>query len=256
MKVVHLKAVPDDRRDRARERKREQILDAAESVLASEGLSGLTMAALAEQLDCAIGTLYLYFASKDDLLGALEERAVKTLEASFATAARRWEPELADDELPDDLAALVRLVAFDAFWSAAAVVFADEITLVRDLLATRPPVVSRDERQEIAKRVDALLAIPAELLQIAVDADAIEPGDGRERALRWVAALNGILAVDNLAPVDRRLFRGPHLARQASLDMLVGWGADRGEVEVADTHVDRLAASGPMAPPPELAGFT
>ena len=86
----------------------------------------------------------------------------------------------------------------------------------------------------------------------AVEAGVLDPGDPLERALRWLAALNGVLLLDNLAPLDRHLFRAPHLARALTADLLVGWGASRADVEVAASHVERLAALGPMAPPPGL----
>ena len=60
-----------------------------------------------------------------------------------------------------------------------------------------------------------------------------------------------MLLVDNLAALDRHLFRAQHLGRALTADLLVGWGADRADVEVAASHVERLTALGPMAPPPE-----
>ena len=41
------------------------------------------------------------------------------------------------------------------------------------------------------------------------------------------------------------------VARALTADLLVGWGADRADVEVAASQVERLTALGPMAPPPE-----
>jgi TetR/AcrR family transcriptional regulator, transcriptional repressor for nem operon len=54
--------------------RREQILDAAERVLVELGLAATTMADVAEAASVAKGTVYLYFASKAELLAGLRTR--------------------------------------------------------------------------------------------------------------------------------------------------------------------------------------
>jgi TetR/AcrR family transcriptional regulator, transcriptional repressor for nem operon len=54
--------------------RREQILDAAKRVLVARGLAATTMAEVAEAASVAKGTVYLYFASKAELLAGLRAR--------------------------------------------------------------------------------------------------------------------------------------------------------------------------------------
>jgi TetR/AcrR family transcriptional repressor of nem operon len=54
--------------------RREQILDAAARVLVERGLGAATMADVAEAASVAKGTVYLYFASKAELLAGLRAR--------------------------------------------------------------------------------------------------------------------------------------------------------------------------------------
>jgi TetR/AcrR family transcriptional repressor of nem operon len=54
--------------------RREQILDAAARVLVERGLAATTMADVAEAASVAKGTVYLYFASKAELLAGLRAR--------------------------------------------------------------------------------------------------------------------------------------------------------------------------------------
>jgi TetR/AcrR family transcriptional regulator, transcriptional repressor for nem operon len=54
--------------------RREQILDAAARVLVERGLAATTMADVAEAASLAKGTVYLYFASKAELLAGLRAR--------------------------------------------------------------------------------------------------------------------------------------------------------------------------------------
>lgn len=223
------------------------------------GLDGLTMQAVADQMDCAIGTTYTYFRSKAVLVAALEADAVATLLASYRTAREIWEPELERavqaEDLDEGLRGLVQLQAFGAFFCAAAVVFGDEFQLQRQLLTQRPQGVGAEEQGEAMPVILALAEVPRGLLDDAVAAGVIDDADNLERVVRWLAALDGVLLLDHLSGVDRHLFRAQHHGRALTADLLTGWGADRADVEVAASEIDRLAALGPLAPPPTGPGF-
>lgn len=251
---AHLSVVPDDRRERSREKKRAAILRAADALIAEEGLRGITMQRVADRLDCAVGTLYLYFPSKAALVAGLQGEAIDTLRASFESAQPLIDTYLAESDLDEDLVALVRLVAFGAHWVSAAVVFADEFELQRALLSEKVPLDAEDAVRDVVPVLQRLLGHPMALLHAGVSRGVLTAGDDQARALVWVAALNGVLLLEALAPVDRHLFRSNHLARQLTHDLLRGWGALSEDVDVAIAHVERLAALGPLAPPPEGPG--
>ena len=117
--MVHLRVVPDDRRDRNRERRRREFLDAAGRVIDRDGLDGVTIKAIADDLDCAVGTVYRYFASKADLIDALAGEAMARLAASYRTAAATWDDVLAGEDLDEASRVLVDLQAWSAFWASA-----------------------------------------------------------------------------------------------------------------------------------------
>lgn len=251
MNVVHLRSVPDDRRERSRLARRSAILKGAQQVVDRHGLSGLTMQAVAEQLDCAVGTLYSYFRSKRDLVAGLQAQAVSTLGQSLSVASQRWDSHLLDRQLPPGPASVVRMGAFGAFWLAAAVVYGDEFALQRQFLATRLAVTAApgdDQGGSVRRILDDLLAPPVALCEQAQTAGALAPGDHRSRALIWLVTLNAVADLDGLAPVDRHLIRVGHLSRLATRSLLAGWGVAGDDLEVAEIEVERLAASGPMAP--------
>src|SRR5207249_8540657 len=58
------------------EDRRQEILDAAVKVFGEKGVSRATVADIAEAAGVAKGTVYLYFGSKEQLLGALRDRFV------------------------------------------------------------------------------------------------------------------------------------------------------------------------------------
>ena len=73
------------------EQRREQILAAAETVVADKGLDSLRMDEVADRTGLSKGTLYLYFRNKHDLSLALLERVLEqeldAVEGISATAA-------------------------------------------------------------------------------------------------------------------------------------------------------------------------
>lgn len=74
--------------------KAQRILDCAEAIMVREGLDALNMDTLAADAGMAKGTLYLYFNSKEDVIGHLTVRARKTLMDAFSTEIAKHEDPL------------------------------------------------------------------------------------------------------------------------------------------------------------------
>src|SRR5436190_2992499 len=66
-----MSAKPTTLRSRIKDATNQEILLAAESVLAANGVVGTTMAKVAKEAGVSVGTLYNYFADRDDLLRVL-----------------------------------------------------------------------------------------------------------------------------------------------------------------------------------------
>jgi AcrR family transcriptional regulator len=67
----------------AKAARREEILDAARRVFAERGFKGTTVADIAEVAGIALGTVYLYFPSKDDVFAALSKRFKELLTSAI-----------------------------------------------------------------------------------------------------------------------------------------------------------------------------
>lgn len=81
------------RAERARAARREEILDAARRVFAARGFRGTTIADIAEDAGIALGTIYLYFSSKEEVFGALQQRLMRLIADAAAPPRgyRTWE---------------------------------------------------------------------------------------------------------------------------------------------------------------------
>ena len=68
-----------ERKEREKEQRREEIINAAQSVFFEKGLQNSTMDEIAELAELSKGTLYLYYASKEDLYLAVMLRGFDLL---------------------------------------------------------------------------------------------------------------------------------------------------------------------------------
>jgi AcrR family transcriptional regulator len=75
-----------ERRQEEKERRRAEILDAAESMTASVGWDATTMDQVARKARLSRALVYVYFKDKSDLMFGIGERALATLLGCFADA--------------------------------------------------------------------------------------------------------------------------------------------------------------------------
>lgn len=81
-----------ERKEREKGHRREEILDAAQTVFFDKGLHFATMDEIAVQAELSKGTLYLYFKSKEDLYLAVMMRGMEILRTIFAQVAQSGKP--------------------------------------------------------------------------------------------------------------------------------------------------------------------
>jgi AcrR family transcriptional regulator len=72
-----------DRKEREKEKRRNDIIKAAEKLFFSKGYENVTMNDVAKEAELARGTLYLYFKNKDDIYIAIAINGSKILNKMF-----------------------------------------------------------------------------------------------------------------------------------------------------------------------------
>jgi AcrR family transcriptional regulator len=75
-----------ERREDEKERRRAEILDAAEALYISEGWDAMTVEQVARSARLSRALVYVYFRDKEDLLFAIGARAMRLLRERFAAA--------------------------------------------------------------------------------------------------------------------------------------------------------------------------
>ena len=244
------------RRARHRLERHGAFVRAAKRIAFAEGLESLTMQHLADELDCAIGTVYTYFPSKSALVAEVQREAIEVLDDSCArfetTFEATFDPALAagTEGTTPAVRRLALVAGYARFWVDTFDTFPEEARLLQMLMSA--PASSRSTIDD----VDVSRVLPAALrllnrmsvaLASAADTGAIAPGDAMERTVVLVASLNGVLLIDTVARVDPELFDSRRLVRSLVDDLLRAWGADERSLAEARRRIDDMARLGPLA---------
>jgi AcrR family transcriptional regulator len=109
-------------RDRRRDMTRDAFVEAAEIVIAEKGYDGATIQDIADSVGCAVGTIYRYFKTKEDLFNAMVTRHCTRMAAMTRAAADACEDPL--EAVKASVAALVdyfnaHLPFFRIFYTSA-----------------------------------------------------------------------------------------------------------------------------------------
>ena len=231
------------------ERHREFLATALRIVMA-DGLAGLTMQRLADEIGCGIGSLYRHFPSKDALIAELEREALDVVNTSFQVSQAHLDEVLASRGVEHPgLVTLARAVAATRFWVAAETVFPQEIELSRRMFTD--PALHMDE-SDVARVLPAalrLLDMARQLLEDAATEGALREGPAIQRAIVVVAGTTGVLMTSGLGRFDESLFDGRVLASLMVHDLFLGWGADPDQLSVVEGIVSTLAEHGQLIPP-------
>ncbi len=81
-----------ERKERERQRRKDQILNAAISIIEKKGFEKTTMDEIAELTELSKGTLYLYFNDKASLFQAIKKRALQNLHDKFLGILQKDKP--------------------------------------------------------------------------------------------------------------------------------------------------------------------
>lgn len=240
------------RRERNRLERHRAFLTTAKAIVSDEGLDALTMQRLAGELDCAVGTAYTYFPSKSALVAEVQREAIERLTESYIRFADAFDAEVAAAGTTGADVALARALGFGRWAIAIVDAFPEEARLMQMLMAERRrAVIDDDDVHRVIPSAFRLVDHARAALEAATKAGALGTGEPIEQTVVLLAAINGVLAVDNLARVDADLFDGRRLALDAVTTLFVGWGADRDALARAGRVLDALAARGQLAPTPK-----
>ncbi len=230
------------RRRRSRQRRTERILQAAMAIVVEEGLQGLTIQALADRLDYAVGALYRYFPSKVVLWAALEHRALEAfgtvMDESLQGAEAYWRDHHKADAKAQALFKLLVLAdTYERFSEESPELF----TLFSQMLADPRQLLPQEQFDELAGVAMTLFAVIGKVFAEAVSTGALAEGDPVERVVLFWSSLHGLLGVRKVVTERLGMRETPALNRALMGTLLKGWGAKDAAMAKAFDGLDTWA---------------
>ena len=239
-------------REKRREATIERIVDTALHLLESEGFEALTIQRLAKELGYAVGALYRYFRSKDALLVALLHRVMDAVGEDMTTGLEQIEAERRERLVAAGEAGttplgpregLLRLVVVCNIY----VVFAQrrkaEYGLISTLIGDPREVLATEAAAPIVKSLIRLQLMLTAVIDDAVRAGALAPGDARERGVVLWSAMQGVLQLRKLGRFGVAGVELDRLVPIALRTLMVGWGADPALIDELTPQALGIAAA-------------
>lgn len=210
-------------RQRQREERRQEILDAADRLLAAGGLDGLSMRLLAREAGIPAPTLYGYFASKEAVIEALANQKLDLLEDAILGEAIDAEP------------GLPRLLAF-------AKGYRNHAHSGRDYYSLFMLHATGDQGDPLERTHDRVVALIRRLegeVQLAVDLGHIPPMDPGEAIMALWSMVHGFVSLELSGAMDDLM--APGAGSEAAYlrffeATLRGLGGGPGHTSVDDTE--------------------
>jgi AcrR family transcriptional regulator len=245
------------RRARHRAARHDQLLAAASEIVTESGLEGLTMQGVADRVDCAVGTIYTYFASKSSLTAALQTAAIQTLLGTYHDCAQRWDEDLQGGQVDEGVASLVRVMAFGQLFVAGPELHPREFEFLQMLLTARGRLLSDQDLYSVLPHAMTMVSEAQVLIDAAVACGALDGGgdrsgdDSLNRTLRWIGGLDGAYLVSTVGAdrlPDPSAFELRRMSQLLTEDLLLAWGAPRRTLQAATAVMERMRDDGTLLP--------
>lgn len=208
------------RRARKFAAKREAVLDAAMAIVIADGLAGLTLGKVAKALDVAVGGLYRYFPSKEELVVGLQVRAI----ARFGERLDAHVP--AHPRSSGPVVVLRHVLAPFYFYARNALDDADEHRLMDVMLSNLDPSLSDAQAHDVELVLGPVLARAQASLDAAAEAGALAPGDSRARTLLLWSGTHGLGHLRSRDRLEAAAHRSDALLDALFESLLIGFGAE------------------------------
>ena len=170
-----------ERKVRERQARRRQIIDAARSLLFERGLQATSINQIAKRAELAVGTIYFYYASKEELFAELQEEGLKLLTEKIQQTS-------AAEESPQE-----RLRAMAMAYYDFSLEHKDYVDIINYFLSTPNILLSAALKKRVDRRMQRILAFIQDTLDRGVHEGAFRGPAGDGQAVLLLAALHGMM---------------------------------------------------------------
>ncbi|MGD8257257.1 MAG: TetR/AcrR family transcriptional regulator [Desulfobacterales bacterium] len=175
-----------ERKRREKAERRKQILDAARQLLFQKGLNGTTISQIAKIAELGVGTIYFYYANKEEVFVALQEEGLKILLKKIKTAH--------DDSLNPETRLINMAQAYLAFSEENKNYF----DVINYFLSSPEVVFASDLKEQIYQHGNNILAYIEHTIVAGTDVGLFKKVDPRRSSLTLWATMHGLIQFKKL----------------------------------------------------------
>jgi TetR/AcrR family transcriptional regulator len=198
-----------ERREREKEARKQQILDAARQLLFKKGIQSTSINQIARTAELGVGTIYFYFQSKEEIFYSLQEEGLDLLFRQIEAIGRTSIPP--DGKLRETGMAYLRFSSRHK----------DYFDIINYFLAT-PSVILGDElKQQIDHKGGRILKLLGGFIRSGVSDGIFRTVDSKKYAVMFWGALHGLTQFKKLEDTVLEGENHAHIFEYA-VDQLIG----------------------------------
>ena len=220
-------------RVRRRAARTTQILELAMRQVETQGLDGLTLQAIARDLDYTVPALYRYFASKDALVAELQRRVVALLDHKLSEVEARTENWLGDQsrEEQERFGSLAPIAATGLFYAGLTRSAPQAFGLLAASLGDPRHLIDDAQANAVVATALPMFDRLAHSIEMAVEAKQLDPGNTPNRVLVLWSSLHGVAQLAKLERLAPGRLDSQRLCGSLLEALMIGWGADAKLIE-------------------------
>ncbi len=175
-----------ERRNREREERKRQILDAARDLLFAEGLQATSVNKIAKNAELGVGTIYSYFKNKEEIFAALQQEGIELLHARAKKAISR------EKNASDRLRAIAGSYLYFSKENR------DYFDIINYFLSSPGTLLGDELKEIIDQRGNQIISLIVTTIEEGISAGEFCEVNGRKFAMMFWAAIHGLILFSKL----------------------------------------------------------
>jgi AcrR family transcriptional regulator len=170
-----------ERKEREKQARRQQIIDAARSLLFEKGLQATSINQIAKRAELAVGTIYFYYASKEELFAELQEEGLQLLMDNIQQASSTVKD-------PKERLRIMAMAYYDFSCEHK-----DYFDIINYFLSSPNILLSQELKQYVDQRMEKILTFIDETLARGVNEGVFRDNVRESHGILLLAALHGLM---------------------------------------------------------------
>lgn len=203
-----------ERRAREKEERRRQIIDAARSLLFEKGLQATSINQIAKRAELAVGTIYFYYSSKEELFAELQVEGLNLLKETIQQAS-------ANAESPKESIRTIAMAYYDFSQNHK-----DYFDIISYFLSSPNILLKSKFKQRVDRQAEKILAYVDEMLTQGRKEGTFGEHVQENSAVLLLAAFHGLIQFRKFETTILKEISHRTLYRNAVEQLLVGLAAE------------------------------